>query len=122
MFLTLGFVFLLLLEKCLSPSSSPAAKLLQQLPRVCQCLGSPPRMERRCQFLPAAFVAHGSQGTWLACWLSLSSGFAHEVDAVYVMQTQMRMGRGQQETIFPLMNFPQGNHCFCCIAQEYIVF
>lgn len=43
MFHTLGIVFLLLLEKCLSPSSFPADKLLEQLPRVCQCLGSPPK-------------------------------------------------------------------------------
>lgn len=122
MFPTLGFVFLLLLEKCLSPSSSPADKLLQQLPRVCQHLGSPPEDGEALPVPSAAFVAHGSQGTWLACWLSLSSGLAHEVDAVYVMQKKMRMGRGQQETIFPLTNFSQGNHCFCCIAQEHIVF
>lgn len=80
------------------------------------------RMERDCQFLPAAFVVHGYWGTWIAHWLSLPFGFAHKVDAVYIMQRKMRLGRGEQEATFPLTNCSQGNHCFCCIAQEHIVF
>lgn len=122
MFHTLSIVFLLLLEKCLSHSSSPADKLLQQLLSVCQCLGSLPEDGGGLP-VPSSCLC----SSWILGYLASTLGvsvfwLSHEVDAVYIMQEKKRMGRGQQETTYPVTNFSQGDHCFCCVAQAHVVF
>lgn len=99
-FIHLSIVFLLLLEVSLSHSSSPADKLLQQLPRVCQCLGSLPEDGEGLP-VPSSCLC----SSWILGHLASTLGvsvfwLSHEVDAV-----KNENGEGAAGNDFPSCNF-----------------
>lgn len=84
--------------------------------------GPPLRMERHCQFLqlPLWLMALRALG-WHAGYLCLLALLMKSMLFMLCKQ-KWEWGGGSRKQFSLSTNFSQGNHCFCCIAQEHIVF